>query len=193
VTVGDLDQTLVFRRSATGGPPTLVKRIHNHGHGPHGIWPSPDNTRVYVALQYSDALDVIDTRSMKVIHTMRIGQSPMALVYVARSSPGSTTANLGRQGLGIRIEYWPIEVQGVPGTGNAQIRALPGIDEVTIDVRGLPASQRFTVYLGRGRETTALMSATTNNMGNVEEAVAFLHVFANHYHKVIVRPGAPSS
>jgi hypothetical protein len=129
---------------------------------------------------------------MKVIDTLRIGQSPMALVYVARSSPGSTT-NLGRQGLGMRIEYWPIGVQGMPGTGNAQIRALPGIDEVTIDVRGLPASQRFTVYLTRGRETTALMSATTNNMGNMEEAVAFLHVFANHYDKVIVRPGAPSS
>jgi YVTN family beta-propeller protein len=188
-TVGDLGQTLVYRRSTTGGSPTLVKRIHNHGLGPHGIWPSPDNTRIYVALQYSDALDVIDTRSMTVIDTLRIGQSPMALVYVARSSPGST-ANLGRQGLGMRIENWPIEVQGAPGTGNAQIRALPGIDEVTIDVRGLPANQRFTVYLARGHETTALLSATSNNLGNMEEAVAFLHVFANHYDKVIVRPGS---
>jgi len=53
--------------------------------------------------------------------------------------------------------------------------------------------ERFTVYLTRGRETTALLSATTNNMGNMEEAVAFLHFFANHYDKVIVRPGAPSS
>jgi YVTN family beta-propeller protein len=191
LTVGDLDQTLVFRRSATGGPPTLVKRIHNHGHGPHGIWPSPDNTRIYVALQYSDGVDVIDTRSMEVLHTMRVGQSPMALVYVARSSPGSTTANLGRQGLDMRVEYWPIEVQGAPGTGNAQVRALPGIDEVIIDVRGLPASTRFTAYLARGRETTALLSATTNNMGNMEETAAFLHVFANHYDKVIVRPGTP--
>jgi YVTN family beta-propeller protein len=190
MTIGDLGQTLVFRRSATGGPPTLVKRIHNHGHGPHGIWPSPDNTRVYVALQYSDALDVIDTKSMEVIDTMRIGQSPMALVYVARSSPASTT-NLGRQGLDMRNEYWPIEVQGVPGTGNAQIRALPGIDEVIIDVRGLPPSQRFTAYLTRGRQTTALLSATTDNMGNMEETVAFLHVFANHYDKVILRPGMP--
>jgi YVTN family beta-propeller protein len=191
MTIGDLGQTLVFRRSATGGPPTLVKRIHNHGHGPHGIWPSPDNTRVYVALQYSDGVDVIDTKSMEVIDTMRIGQSPMALVYVARSSPGSTTANLGRQGLGMRIEYWPIEVQGAPGTGDAQIRALPGIDEVIIDVRGLPANQRFTAYLTHGPQTTALLSATTDNMGNMEETVAFLHVFANHYDKVIVRPGMP--
>jgi YVTN family beta-propeller protein len=187
LTVGDLGQTLVFRRSAIGGPPTLVKRIRNHGLGPHGIWPSPDNTRVYVALQYSDAVDVIDTRSMKVIATMRIGQSPMALVYVARSGPG-TTANLGHQGLGMRIENRPIEVHGATGTGNAQIRALPGIDEVTIDVRGLPASQRFTVYLTRGRETTALLSATSTTMGAIPEAVAFLTFFANHYEKVIVRP-----
>jgi hypothetical protein len=129
---------------------------------------------------------------MEVIDTMRIGQSPMALVYVARSSPASTTANLGRQGLDMRNEYWPIEVQGTPGTGHAQIRALPGIDEVIIDVRGLPPSQRFTAYLTRGRQTTALLSATTDNMGNMEETVAFLHVFANHYDKVIVRPGMPS-
>jgi len=129
---------------------------------------------------------------MKVIDTMRIGQSPMALVYVARSSPGST-AHLGRQGLGLRIENRPIEVQGASGTGDAQIRALPGIDEVIVDIRGLPASQRFTVYLTRGRETTALLSATSTNMGGIPEAVAFVDFFANHYDKVIVRPGTASS
>jgi YVTN family beta-propeller protein len=192
MTVGDLGETLVYRRSATGGPPTLVKRIRDHGLGPHGIWPSPDNTRVYVALQYSDAVDVIDTRSMKVIDTMRIGQSPMALVYVARSTPGST-AHLGRQGLGMRIENRPIEVQGASGTGNAQIRALPGIDEVIVDIRGLPANQRFTVYLARGSQTTALLSATSTSLGDIPEAVAFLDFFANHYDKVIVRPGTASS
>jgi YVTN family beta-propeller protein len=194
LTVGDLGQTLVYRRSTTGGPPTLVKRIRDHGLGSHGIWPSPDNTRMYVALQYSDAVDVIDTKSMKVIDTMRIGQSPMALVYVARSSPGSTgsTAHLGRQGLGVRIENRPIEVQGASGTGNAQIRALPGIDEVTIGVRGLPPNKRFTVYLTRGRETTALLSATSTHMGAIPEALAFLHFFANHFDKVIVRPDTAS-
>jgi len=49
------------------------------------------------------------------------------------------------------------------------------------------------VYLTRGVETTALLSATSNNMGNMEEAVAFLHFFANNYDQVIVRPGAASS
>jgi YVTN family beta-propeller protein len=188
-TVGDLNQTLVYRRSTSGGPPTLVKRINDHGAGPHGIWPSADNTRIYVALQYSDALDVIDTKTMTVIKTLRIGQSPMALVYVARSSAGST-ANLGRQGLGMRNEVLPVKVQGVTGMGTAQVRALPGLDEIIIDVRGLPPNRAFTVYAARGQATTALLTATSSAMGVIPEALAFVHFFANHYDKVIVRPAA---
>jgi YVTN family beta-propeller protein len=80
-----------------------------HGAGPHGLWPSPDNTRMYVALQYSDAVDVIDTKTMMVIDTLRIGQSPMAVVYVARSEEGSTE-NLTRQGLDMWINIFSIEV-----------------------------------------------------------------------------------
>ena len=186
-TVGDENQTLVYRRSTTGGAPTLVKTIANHGAGSHGLWPSPDNTRMYVALQYSDAVDVIDTKSMEVINTLRVGQSPMAAVYAARSSPGST-ANLSQQGLGMRIENRPIEVQGVPGAGNAQLRALPGIDEVTIDVRGLPPNRTFTLYAIRGNDTIALLSATSNDMGVIPEALAFVAFFANNYDKVILRP-----
>jgi hypothetical protein len=93
----------------------------------------------------------------------------------------------------MRIENRPIEVQGISGTGNAQLRALPGVDEVTIDVRGMPPNQPFTVYATRGSETTALLSATSNNMGVTAEALAFVHFFANHYDKVIVRPGAPTT
>ncbi len=188
LTVGDLNQTLVYRRSANGGPPTLVKRIHDHGAGSHGIWPSPDNTRVYVALQYSDAVDVIDTKTMEVIKTLRIGQSPMALVYVARTSAGST-ANLSRQGLGMRIENLPVDVQGVSGSGIAQIRALPGLDEIVVDVRQLPPNRAFTVYAVHGSQTTALMSATSDSMGVIPEALAYVHFFDNHYDKVILRPG----
>jgi YVTN family beta-propeller protein len=140
-----------------------------------------------VALQYSDAVDVIDTRSMKVIDTLRIGQSPMALVYVARTSPGST-AHLGRQGLGQRIENYPIDVQGVAGAGNAHVRALPGVDEVHVDVRGLPANRAFTVYATRGNNATALLTAHSNAMGVIPEALAYVSFFANRYDKVILRP-----
>jgi YVTN family beta-propeller protein len=190
LTVGDLNQTLVYRRSTDGGPPTLVKRIDDLGAGSHGIWPSPDNTRIYVALQKSDAVDVIDTATMEVIDHLRIGQSPMALVYVARTSAGSTE-NLSRQGLGMRVENLAIDVQGVPGTGTAQIRALPGLDEVDVDVRDLTPNSPFTVYAAHGQDTTALLSATSDSTGVIPEALAYAHFFANHYDRVILRPGPP--
>jgi len=190
VTVGDLNQTLVYRRSSDGSPPTLVKRIQDDGAGSHGIWPSPDNTRIYVALQKSDAVDVIDTRTMEVIDTLHIGQSPMALVYVARATPGTTTANLGQQGLGMQVENLPIDVQGATGTGTAQIRALPGLDEIDVDVRQLPPNTAFTVYATRGQDTTALLSATSDSMGDIPEALAYVDFFANHYDGVILRPAS---
>ena len=124
---------------------------------------------------------------MKVIDTLRVGQSPMALVYVAGTSPAST-AHLGRQGLDRRIENYPIDVQGAPGTGDAQVRALPGVDEVVVGVRGLPANRAFTVHATRGHDATALLTAHSNAMGVIPEALAFVSFFANHYDKVILRP-----
>ena len=186
LTVGDLNQTLVYRRSANGGPPVLVKRIHDHGYGPHGIWPSPDNTRIYVALQYSDEVDVINTASMEVIKTLHVGQSPMALVYVARSGPGSTTG-LSHQGLGMRNEYLAATLQGATGQATVQVRALPGLDEVVLVGWGLPASTPFTLYAVRGNSATPLMSATTSAGGGIPEASAFVDIFANHYSGFILR------
>lgn len=185
LTVGNLNQTLVYRRSANGGPPVLVKRIRTCC-GPHGIWPSPDNTRIYVALQYSDGLDVINTKTMKVIKTLHIGQSPMALVYVARSTPGSTTG-LSHQGLGMRNEYLPVTVQGATGKATVQVRALPGLDEVVLVGWKLPASTPFTLYAARGNSTTALLSTTTSAGGEIGEAFAFTDIFANHYNRFIIR------
>jgi YVTN family beta-propeller protein len=185
LTVGDLNQTLVYRRPAGGGPPVLVKRIPTCC-GPHGIWPSPDNSRIYVALQYSDGLDVINTKTMKVIKTLHIGQSPMALVYVARSSPGSTTG-LSHQGLGMRNEYLPVAVQGAIGHATVQVRALPGIDEVVLIGWDLPASTHFTLYAARGNAATALLSATTSASGGIGEALAYTDIFANHYNRFFIR------
>ena len=185
LTVGDLNQTLVYRRSGTGRPPVLVKRIPTCC-GPHGIWPSPDNTRMYVALQYSDGVDVINTKTMKVIKTLHVGQSPMALVYVARSSPGSTTG-LSHQGLGMRNEYLPVTVEGATGKATVQVRALPGLDEVILIGWNLPASTPFTLYAARGSSTTALLSTTTSASGGIGEALAFTDIFANHYNRFFIR------
>jgi YVTN family beta-propeller protein len=179
-TVGGLNETLVYRRSHNGTPPKLVKTIHNDGFGSHGIWPSPDNTRIYVALQNSDAVDVIDTRTMSVIKNMRIGQSPMALVYVARSGPAATTQNLGKQGLGMRAENIPLQLPGISGKGSVLIRELPGIDEVDIGAYMLPPNQMFTAYGSDGKRVTALMSMKSNELGNIDEGLSYSYFFANH-------------
>lgn len=110
----------------------------------------------------------------------------MALVYVARSSPGSTTG-LSHQGLGMRHEYLPVTVQGATGTATVQVRALPGLDEVILDGWKLPASTPFTLYAVRGNTTTALLSATTSAGGAIPEAFAFTDIFANHYNRFILR------
>jgi hypothetical protein len=121
-----------------------------------------------------------------------VGDLGETLVYVARSSPAAPRT-------------WAVRAWACASrTGPSRCRVRPepatprsgpfrGIDEVIVDVRGLPANQRFAVYLIRGRETTALLSATSTTMGDIPESVAFLDFFANHYDKVIVRPGTPSS
>lgn len=72
----------------------------------------------------------------------------------------------------------------------ARLRTLSGLDEVAIDVRGLPHHRAFTVYAAGGQATTALLTATSNAMGAIPEALAFVHFFGNHYDKVILRPAA---
>jgi YVTN family beta-propeller protein len=191
-TVGGLNETLVYRRSNDGTAPTLVTTIHDNGFGSHGVWPSPDNTRLYVALQNSDTVDVINTKTMALIKTIPVGQSPMALVYVARSEPTTTTENLGKQGLGMRTEHMPLQLPaGTPGTGSVLIRALPGIDEVTIGANMLPPNQQFTAYASDGTHTVALMSMTSNELGGIDEALSYSYFFANRYTSVTLRPGPP--
>src|SRR5690625_4862119 len=142
---------------------------------------------MYVALQDSDSIDIIDTKSMSVIDTLRIGQSPMGLVYVARTRTGNTM-NLSRQGLDKRIAILSIDVQGVTGSGIAQVRTLPGLDAIIIIVRELHVNHVFTVYAVRGQAATAILSVTSNAMGESPEALAFVHLFANYYDKIILRP-----
>src|SRR5499433_3147483 len=57
VTIGGLNEVKVFRRRAT---PQLAATIQVGGL-PHGLWPSGDGSRVYVALENGNAAAVIDT------------------------------------------------------------------------------------------------------------------------------------
>jgi YVTN family beta-propeller protein len=192
VTVAGLNQVLVFRRD--GAHPTLVRRIQTSGAAPHGIWPSPDNTRMYVALQKSDAVDVIDTATDIVIKTLHIGQDPMALVYVANAVPhGNGRRGLTQQGLGKRIQTMAAQVRGSAGSATVTVRTTDGIDELDFGARGLPPSKTFTAYGVRPDGTSSPLTAITAGAdGNVDQALAFTDFFGVYTH-VYLAPGAAAA
>ena len=76
VTIGGSNEVKVFRRGTT---PDLVATIPV-GNLPHGIWPSGDGSRVYVALENGEMAAAIDTVSNKVVANIPIGQTTQALV-----------------------------------------------------------------------------------------------------------------
>jgi YVTN family beta-propeller protein len=182
VTVGGLNETLVLRRD--GAHPQQVKRIQDHGFGPHGIWPSPDNTRIYVALQNSDAVDVIDTATDTVLKTVHVGQDPMALVYVANAVPrGDGRRGLSRQGLDRQVENIAVDIHGTSGTATLTIRELDDVDQLVFNARGLPANGTFTVDGVRSDgSTAALFSVKASANGSVDQALDYTDFFGVYDH-----------
>jgi len=133
----------VYRRD--GGHPRLVTQIPT-GAVPHGIWPSPDNTRVYVALQNQDAVQVIDTKTDRVIHTIKIGQDPQALVYVANAVPsGEGRDGLISQNVGFLVIPFTQKLSG-GGVATVVIRHLVGADAVQVEVRDAKPGQEYHIY-----------------------------------------------
>jgi YVTN family beta-propeller protein len=76
VSIGETNQVLAFRR---GVKPALASTIPV-GSLPHGIWPSGDGSRLYVALENDGMVAVIDTETNKVVANVPIGQTSQALV-----------------------------------------------------------------------------------------------------------------
>jgi YVTN family beta-propeller protein len=191
VTVGGLNETLVYRDRG-GAPPTPVTRIKDHGYGPHGIWPSPDNTRIYVALQNSDEVDVINTATNTVIKTLHVGQDPMALVYVANAVPqGSGRQGLTGQGLNQPVENLAIQTQGVPGTATLTVRQLDDTDQLVLNARGLPPNRNVTLSGVRpDGETIPLFTVTANALGNVDQALSYTD-FISVYPRAVLTPALP--
>lgn len=149
VTVAAENSTKVYRQDTSASTPVFIKAIRNSGIEPHPVWPSPDNTRMYVALQHSDSLDIIDTSSLSVIDTLHIGQDSQSVVYVAGAVPSNISesvwrSNLGRQGLSeqvvnfiVPIESNATESPAVNGSALITLRQLPGLDMVQVIGRHL--------------------------------------------------------
>jgi YVTN family beta-propeller protein len=147
VTIGGTNEVKVFRRGKT---PELIATIPV-GELPHGIWPSGDGSRVYVALENGEHCAAIDTVANKVIANIPIGQTTQALVYVSNAVPsGPGTENLmplGAAANTVRLRMEP----GGTALPNAQasvaVNSLGLLDLVQVAAKGLAPQTSYQVYL----------------------------------------------
>jgi len=146
VTIGGANEVKVFRRGVT---PQLVATIPV-GNLPHGIWPSGDGSRVYVALENGVQAAVIDTLENKVIANVPIGQTTQALVYVPNAVPsGAGTENLVP--LGEAGNSASLHLEGFGSAAGAQgwaaVNSLGLLDLVQITATGLTPKTQYQVFL----------------------------------------------
>lgn len=147
VTIGGLNEVKVFRRRAN---PQLVATIHV-GNLPHGIWPSGDGSRVYVALENGVQAAVIDTLANRVIANVPIGQTTQALVYVPNAVPSSAGIdNLVPLGEAGNMANLHLEAAGTAvrdAQGWVAVNSLGLLDLVQIAAEGLMPKAQYQVYL----------------------------------------------
>lgn len=184
VTIGGANEVKVFRRSAT---PELVATIPV-GELPHGIWPSGDGSRMYVALENGEHCVAIDTTANKVIANIPIGQTSQALVYVPNAAPGGsgsenlmplrTAANTARLHLDAGGTALP-EAQA-----SVAVNSLGLLDLIQIAAKGLAPKESYQVYLVESNkppfgklEPLAVLKTNPDGAGTVQ-AIGPLKVLA---------------
>jgi YVTN family beta-propeller protein len=153
VTIGGANEVKAFRRNAT---PELVATIPV-GELPHGIWPSGDGSRVYVALENGEHCVAVDTATNKVIANIPIGQTTQALVYVPNAVPsGSGSDNLTPLGAAANTARLHLEASGT-ALPNAQasvaVNSLGLLDLVQIAAKGLAPKESYQVYLAESNKS----------------------------------------
>jgi len=153
ITIGGANEVKVFRR---GAKPELVATIPV-GELPHGIWPSGDGSRVYVALENGEHCVAIDTATNKVIANIPIGQTTQALVYVPSAVPNESGAeNLMSLGTAANTAQLRLEAGGT-ALPNAQasvaVNSLGLLDLVQIAAKGLSPQAQYQVYLAESNKS----------------------------------------
>ncbi len=153
VTIGGANEVKAFRRGAT---PELVATIPV-GELPHGIWPSGDGSRVYVALENGEHCVAIDTVTNKVIANIPIGQTTQALVYVPNAVPsGSGTENLMPLGVAANTARLHLEAGGTAlpdAQASVAVNSLGLLDLIQIAARGLSPRTQYQVYLAESNRS----------------------------------------
>lgn len=174
LTVGGENTTKIYRRNP-GAAPTQVGAVPASGVEPHGIWPSPDNSTVYVVNEHSDNVDVIDTTTRVRTDTLRVGQEGQALVYVAGAVPhGAGTQHLTRQGLDQPVRNAPAQVTAGPGKVGLTVRTVAGLDMVQLQGSGLSPGATYRVSAKHDDTRLPLLDITADSTGAVPQALAFM-------------------
>ncbi|HTS35785.1 MAG TPA: YncE family protein [Candidatus Solibacter sp.] len=152
ITVGGTNEVKVYRR---GAAPTLVATVMV-GDLPHGIWPSGDGTRIYVALENGNHAVAIDTLTNKVIGNIPVGQTTQALVYVPSAVPtGTGTDNLVPLGEASNTEHIRLEAAGTSSPAaqaSAAVNSLGLLDLVEIAATGLTSGAQYRLYLAQNNQ-----------------------------------------
>jgi YVTN family beta-propeller protein len=175
VTIGGANAVKVFRRGVT---PELVATIPV-GNLPHGIWPSGDGSRVYVALENGEQAVAIDTLTNKIIANIPIGQTTQALVYVPGAVPnGAGTDNLlplGESGNTVRLHMEAGGTTLPDAQASVAVNSLGILDLVQIAAEGLAPKSQYQVYLAESNhapfgklEALAVLKTNPDGAGSVQ-------------------------
>jgi YVTN family beta-propeller protein len=136
--------------------PELVATIPV-GELPHGIWPSGDGSRVYVALENGEHCIAIDTVTNKVIANIPIGQTTQALVFVPNAVPsGSGTENLMPLGVAANTARLHLEAGGATSPkaeASVAVNSLGLLDLIQIAAKGLAPQTQYQVYLAESNQS----------------------------------------
>jgi YVTN family beta-propeller protein len=175
VTIGGANEVKAFRR---GGTPELVATI-KVGSLPHGIWPSGDGSRVYVALENGEQTMAIDTLTNRVIANIPIGQTTQALVYVPGAvRDGAGTVNLTPLGEAGNTARLHLEAGGTAlpdAQASVAVNSLGLLDLVQIAAEGLAPKSQYQVYLAESShgplgklEALAILKTNPDGAGIVQ-------------------------
>src|SRR5438270_6718166 len=186
ITIGGANEVKAYRR---GAKPDLVATIPV-GDLPHGIWPSGDGTRVYVALENGEHAVAIDTLSNKVIANIPIGQTTQALVYVPSAVPnGSGAENLMPLGAAANTARLHLEAGGTAlpdAEASVAVNSLGLLDLIQIAAKGLAPQTTYQVYLAEsnhppfGKLEPLAVLKTNHDGAGIVQAIGPLKVLAGN-------------
>jgi len=148
VTVGGENKVRVFDVASDFKQTDTV----NVGNLPHGLWPSADGKLMYVGLEYGDQVQGIDLLTIKVLPTVKIGQSPQALVY-ADNAVTDALNHINLTALNDSAATQIIQMKStqkeLKATGKIAVRPIGLADLVEQIFGGLEANKGYTLILSK--------------------------------------------